>query len=448
MLATASASAVSAWFDLKAGTPQGGVLSPFFFLVKTAPIWSSRRSCLLQFFADDMSVAPPAGIHGADGDKALNRGLDMIAYDLRMSKFSLEHLKCVVVSFSLRVARPLPIVIEGVVLKRAERVKYLGVLLNSTWSWSDHVAYILGVITSKLKSIAKHISASSPRWPIVVLLFKALIMPRPVYGMPVFAPTPAESAKMATCIAKGIYKILGISGNASTMMVLQDNGLLSPALEFELTALRYAHRLWLARTLRNPAATALLSQLRARPHPTLHAHATARSVLKAVALFGVEFDIDDDQFKVKSLRKTALTEQRRRFLASPARSPDEKVRKALLPADKPAEFYKVAKRAGIATLSAFRYNRLQLNHLTWGAGRLAHCRRCPGTSESVKHVLLSCPQYAVARAECQRDLAAIGARLDHSTLLAGVEYLPQDQRRRALRVIVKYLDVIRRIRRV
>ena len=42
----------------------------------------------------------------------------------------------------------------------------------------------------------------------------------------------------------------------------------------------------------------------------------------------------------------------------------------------------------------------------------------------------------------------MGARLDHLTLLGGVEHLPPDRRRAVLRIIAKYLDVIRRVRGV
>jgi hypothetical protein len=50
-------SATSAWFPLRAGTPQGAIVSPFMFAVYVKPISDVRRQCFLQFFADDLKVS-------------------------------------------------------------------------------------------------------------------------------------------------------------------------------------------------------------------------------------------------------------------------------------------------------------------------------------------------------------------------------------------------------
>ncbi len=280
-------------------------------------------------------------------------------------------------------------------------------------------------------------------------LVRALVLPRISYGMPVFAPTAAQSAKLATAVARGLHRMLGVENNPAAMPALVDNGLLSPEYDLQQSALRYAHRLWKARTARNPASDALVMQLQGPFLRGPHVHRIARTVRAAEVDFTAAFDAA--KLDSKRITKCALKKQRTAAAASRASSlADEKERKAMLPVEGHATFLHQLSRTDACVMALFRYNRIRLNHVLHarGAAASAHCPFCPGVTESLRHALLTCPQYAAPRTSCFRSLTAMGVPPTYTVLLGAVEALHQDLRKAALNHIVLFLSKIREVRRV
>lgn len=441
-------SATSAWFDVLAGTPQGAHLSPFMFAVFVEPISRVRQRCLLQFFADDLGVAPPAGVHGRAGDALVTKTLDHVDLEVRIWKLRLGLKKCFVIVFSRMVPNPIPIFINDYRLARLTKGKYLGLVLNERWEWGDHTAFVLARVGSSLKSIALHVAATSPAWSVVMQLVQALVLPRVTYGMPVYAPTPADSSKLATALARGLYRVLNVPDNPSAMAVLVDNSLLSPEFGLRLAALRYAHRLWKSKATRNPAAGLLVGQLRSAVGG-VHAFSTARLVHEAESDLRVQFDVA--KLNVKRLVSAALLLQRKRAVQPrPGSSDDEKARKDMMPTAGPALFYQLLNRSDARVMALFRYNRVGLNHLAARRGGpvAADCPFCVGEKESVRHVLLDCPKYDVPRLLCRAALCGMYVPFSLEVLLGAVEPLHEDRRKRALPHIVSFLYNIRGARGV
>lgn len=295
-----------------------------------------------------------------------------------------------------------------------------------------------------------HVSLTAPTWNVVVELVRSLILPRITYGMPVFAPTAAQSAKIATALTRGLYRLMGIDGNPSTMALLVDNCLLSPAHHARLFALRFANRLWHARKARNPASDALLRQLRA-PLGNSHVHSTARLVRAAETDFQVKFDVKRPSKPM--IRALALRKQRKQAI-NPRHddSTDSKERKAMLPEDGPAVFMQLLPRREANVLALFRYNRVKLNHVVAvrdASGAASDdCPFCPGVSETMRHALFACPKYDVLRAKCAQDLDSIRVPMTYTVMLGAVESLHKDRRQRALNIIVTYLSKVREVRHV
>jgi hypothetical protein len=237
------------------------------------------------------------------------------------------------------------------------------------------------------------------------------------------------------------------------MSVLVDNGILSPEFDSQLSALRYtvlyAQRLWKARTARNPASDALVSQL-TTPHVMApHVHGIARLVRAAEHDFNSSFNVD--KLDKKRTVEAALSKQRTAAaVARAGSSADEKARKAMMPAKGHAQFLHLMSRKDIRTLASFRYNRVRLNHVLHSRGAAASpdCPICPGETESLRHALLACPKYAADRARCFACLSAMHVPSDYATLLGAVETLHEDRRRTALGHIVHFLTKIREARQV
>jgi CTP:molybdopterin cytidylyltransferase MocA len=290
-----------------------------------------------------------------------------------------------------------------------------------------------------MKTIANNLTASSPSWSVVIQLVRALVLPRVTYGMPVFAPTAAQSGKLATIIARGLYLMLEVKDNPSTMAVLVDNALLSPEFDFPLLALRYANRLYNAQAARNPAADTLARQLRS-PLSNSHAHSIARAVRAAEVNLKAKHDVP--RIDKKKTREQALRNQRATAAQPRAAGSD-------MPQNSNALFLQLLGRKAASVLALFRYNRVKLNHITASkGGGSADCPFCPGVTETLRHALLVCPKYAAPRAECQQALRAMYVVFSYTVLLGAVDAHHVDRSKRALLRIVHYLCKVREIRRV
>jgi hypothetical protein len=229
-----------------------------------------------------------------------------------------------------------------------------------------------------------------------------------------------------------------------------DNGFLSPEYDLQQAALRYAHRLWKARKARNPASDSLISQLRSPVISGSRVHLVARMVRAAETDFVALHDVD--KLDSKRVTKAALKKQRKHAASRAGASADEKDRKAMMPTEGHAVFLHQLSRTDACLLALFRYNRIRLNHVLHSRGAAASpdCPgpACAGVTESLRHALLDCPQYAAARTECFKRLLAIRVQPNYSILLGAVETLAKDQRKTALSYIVHFLSKIREVRRV
>ena len=177
---------------------------------------------------------------------------------------------------------------------------------------------------------------------------------------------------------------------------------------------------------------------------------TCRATREATRV--LKTDYDAKHFDVKEMRKLALKQQLQHYQSQRSTSDDAKLRKELLPRDGPAAFLRLLGRRDAATLAAFRYNRLDLNHLRVKRGEDAKadpsCPYCPGQPESVRHAVLLCPHYDAERKACQQELANLRAAMDYKSLLGSVESLPKGVQFAALRCVVKYLRSVRSSRGV
>jgi hypothetical protein len=153
----------------------------------------------------------------------------------------------------------------------------------------------------------------------------------------------------------------------------------------------------------------------------------------------------------RQIRSAALIYQRKCLLASPGGSDEAKRRRQLTPEFGSAVFYifyALLDRADITTLAMFRYNCAGLNHRLHASGKhdTAVCGACPAEDESVRHVLLRCPRYSVARVVCAKALDAIRVTRCFAVLMGKAEDVHEDRRRRALRAVARFLSEVRRIR--
>lgn len=127
--------------------PQGSVLGPLLFLVYVNDIYKIPTDSSVICFADDTTVY----VHDIDINIAvqtINRDLAKISDWFRLNKLSLNVGKTCYSIYSSNTNNLLNDVnINGIVIKRVKSTKFLGIYIDESLSWVDHVDYVLRQIS-------------------------------------------------------------------------------------------------------------------------------------------------------------------------------------------------------------------------------------------------------------------------------------------------------------
>lgn len=139
----------SSWCDIKAGVPQGGVLSPLLFSIFINSI-SCRLTSSYHLYADDLQIYTQEPL------ETLHQAIDRINSDLRhistWSKqygltFNVPKTQVIVVGSSRMVSRidwfHLPqVILDGIHVHISDKVKNLGILIDRHLSWAPQIAEV------------------------------------------------------------------------------------------------------------------------------------------------------------------------------------------------------------------------------------------------------------------------------------------------------------------
>lgn len=133
------------------GLPQGSVLSPLLYSIYTADLHSSLNSdCQVLQYADDLCLyIPTTSIDQATGSMQVS--LNSLNHWLVSHGLSLSAPKSSVVVFTRkRVIPDVHLEIDGSPIRVADRVKFLGVILDSKLSGVSHINYVHDKCEKKL----------------------------------------------------------------------------------------------------------------------------------------------------------------------------------------------------------------------------------------------------------------------------------------------------------
>ena len=145
------------------GVPQGSVLGPLLFLLYINDIYNSSKKLSFHLFADDTNLLY-ADKNLKSLETVVNEELRNIGNWLMANKLSLNVKKSNFVIFrpyQKRIDYEVDIKIFDysanclVSLERKVTVKYLGVLIDSKLSWTDHITYISTKISKSLGILAR-----------------------------------------------------------------------------------------------------------------------------------------------------------------------------------------------------------------------------------------------------------------------------------------------------
>ena len=134
---------------LRAGVPQGAILSPLFFSLYINDIVKSAEA-EFNLFADDTSLYVTAKSPAALQHR-LQSVLNKVSSWFRAWAVSVNFKKSAVMIITGKRATPVVDVHLGdSIITQTSSHKHLGVVINSKLSWNDHVTYVLGKVSRKL----------------------------------------------------------------------------------------------------------------------------------------------------------------------------------------------------------------------------------------------------------------------------------------------------------
>ena len=181
----------SDWGTVTIGVPQGSVLGPLLFALYINDLPSVVDYSTMDLYADD------AELHYSHSDLGVveaqvQSDLDKIARWISSSHLCLNVVKSTAMLIGSRQrisGKSFNVSIGGMALSQVDSVRYLGVIIDPTLSWSLHITNIASRARSRLSSIFRY-GTLTPA--VLCLLYSAFVLPLFDYCDVVWCPTTAK----------------------------------------------------------------------------------------------------------------------------------------------------------------------------------------------------------------------------------------------------------------
>lgn len=171
---------------IRAGVPQGSVLSPLLYSLFTANIPKPKKG-KLGIFADDTAVASSAPTYN-ETVRNLQESLDDIQEWTDNDRTVLNATKSVNVVYTLRPYVHTPLVLKNTAIPHSFKAPYLGLIMDSKLSWKDHILTKRKQIELKHRKMLWLLGKRSKlKLNNKILLYKSMIRPIWAYGSQMWA---------------------------------------------------------------------------------------------------------------------------------------------------------------------------------------------------------------------------------------------------------------------
>ena len=163
--------------SITCGVPQGSILGPLLFILYVNDVVNVSHFANIIMFADDTNLFF-THTNISDLIAIVNNELDKIATWFKLNKLSLNIKKTSHMIFHskrMKAAEIGEVKIDSTVINRVKNTKFLGVIINDTLSWEDHVKLVKRKVNKNIGVICR-VSKCMPR-SVLLQLYYNLISP-------------------------------------------------------------------------------------------------------------------------------------------------------------------------------------------------------------------------------------------------------------------------------
>ena len=193
---------------ITSGVPQGSVLGPLLFLLYINDLPNISKVLNFFLFADDTNIYYEADTP-AKLEKVINKELKKLRIWLIVNRLSLNIDKTNFVVFhpyNKPLKQKITLKIHKSAIKEKDCVKYLGVLIDSTLTWKDHIDNVITKISKSLGLLYKIRYFVNIK--IMRMLYFSLVYPHLTYGIEVWGSADITYLNRIFILQKRIVRML------------------------------------------------------------------------------------------------------------------------------------------------------------------------------------------------------------------------------------------------
>ena len=228
---------------IECGVPQGSILGPLLFLIYINDLAHVSPNAISILFADDTNVIYRSQSY-ATLRQTINCELKLLSEWFNENKLALNVSKTKFMIFHLRHQKPpddFKVFIGETELEQVKTTKFLGVIINETLSWDDHMSYIASKL-SRMNGVLARLKRQLPSH-VMKTIYNSLFASSMQFGISVWGgASNKQFNRLVTLQKKAVRHITCSKYNSHTSPIFKKLKLLKLSDCYKLNCAKIYHK--------------------------------------------------------------------------------------------------------------------------------------------------------------------------------------------------------------